>query len=120
MAAVNIADLTRAVDKFTPTGDTAADRLALETYEVQLSALDDGITAAAMAPATAPPHAHDAARTSRLARLLKLSTGGDAFGLIKLEPDGRAAWARLQHAYGRARGARGTRSTLADLEGLSC
>ena len=76
MADVNIADLTRAVDKFTPTGDTAADRLALETYEVQLSALDDGITAAAMAPATAPPHAHDAARTSRLARLLKLSTGG--------------------------------------------
>ena len=25
MAAVNVADLTRAVDKFTPTGDTAAD-----------------------------------------------------------------------------------------------
>ena len=68
MADVNIADLTRAVDKFTPTGDTAADRLALETYEVQLSALDDGITAAAMAPATAPPHAHDAARTSASSR----------------------------------------------------
>ena len=45
---LNIGDLMRAVDKFTPTGDPPEDALLFEKFKVQLESLagDESITAA--------------------------------------------------------------------------
>ena len=78
IALVNIADLTRAVGS--PRPATPPRTVSAPRHEVALRTRRRHHSRRTMAPATAPPHAHDAARTSRPRATSQTSTPAERSG----------------------------------------